>query len=82
MVRLYDRDAALVAAVLPLVVALRRASVGDKYGQAAEALRNLRTTEIREGDPLHKRALIDAWLESIVAAIKDQGGSLGAGQPR
>jgi hypothetical protein len=72
MIQLYDRDAALVAALLPLIVDLRRAGVGNEYGAAAEALRIWDTPRIREADREKKRALIDAWLTSIVAAISEQ----------
>jgi hypothetical protein len=72
MVTLYKRDAAVVAAILPLVVALRRARIGDEYGEAVGAVKNWEPPNLRPDDRETKSARIDDWLESIVSAIKDQ----------
>jgi len=75
MIQLYDRDAAAGAVVLTLVVALRRADIGQLYPHAAEALRGWDSSDVVEADVIKKRALIDARLESIVAAIEEQLGA-------
>ncbi len=67
-----SRDAAVVAAVLRLVVALRRANIGETYPDAAEALRIWNLSDIVEADRDKRRELVDARLESIVAAIEEQ----------
>jgi hypothetical protein len=56
----------------PLVVALRLARIGDEYGEAVGAVKNWESPDIRDDDRETRRARIDAWLESIVSAIKDQ----------
>jgi hypothetical protein len=79
MIQPYDRDAALVAAVLPLVVDLRRARPGEPYGAAAEALKIWQPQGVEAPDVETTRALGDARFQSIVAEINAQlGGSSAA----
>ena len=75
MIKLYNRDADAVAAVLRLVVAFRRANIGQTLPDTVEALRQWTLKDIDEADPMKKAALIDARLESIVAEVKEQRGA-------
>jgi hypothetical protein len=72
MIRLYDRDADAVAAILRLVVAFRRANISETLPDAAEALRHWDLTDIVEAEPKTKPGLIDARLKSIIDAIEEQ----------
>jgi hypothetical protein len=71
MIQLYDRDAAVVGDVLPLVAALCQARPGPEYAVAAEALHTW-SLEGVEGAPETKREVLTARLNSIVAAIEEQ----------
>jgi hypothetical protein len=72
MIKLYNRDADAVAAVMRLVVAFRRANIGQTLPDTAEALRHWDDLSDVEADPDKRRVRLDARLESIVAAIDEQ----------
>lgn len=71
MIQLYDRDAAVVAAVLRLVANLVRAHV-DEFGEAAEALHHFAPADLADMDRATRREPVIARLNSIVAAIDEQ----------
>jgi hypothetical protein len=73
MIQLYDRDGAAVADLLTRLVEFRRArDLSQALSDAYDQLRAWTPTDIVETDTETKRELVNARIESIVAALNEQ----------